>query len=58
MIPLIALKMTAYKVDDKIALTFVRVLDEISFGLVDDDEPVAEEETERSVGRVGQASVG
>jgi hypothetical protein len=41
-IPLIALKMTAYKVGDEYALTFVKVLDEISFGLVDEDEPVAE----------------
>src|SRR5262249_20642285 len=35
-IPLIALKMTAYKVADQHALTFVKVLDEITFGLVDD----------------------
>lgn len=41
-IPLIALKMTAYKVGDQYALTFVKVLDEITYGLVDDDEPVAE----------------
>ncbi len=41
-IPLIALKMTAYKVGDQYALTFVRVLDEFSYGLVDDDEPVSE----------------
>ena len=36
-IPLIALKMTAYKVGDQTALTFVKVLDEITFGLVDED---------------------
>jgi hypothetical protein len=41
-IPLIALKMTAYKVGEEYALTFVKVLDELTFGLVDDDEPVAE----------------
>jgi hypothetical protein len=37
-IPLIALKMTAYKVGDKFALTFVKVLDEMAYGLVDADE--------------------
>jgi hypothetical protein len=37
-IPLIALKMTAYQVGDQHALTFVKVLDEIVYGLVDDDE--------------------
>jgi hypothetical protein len=41
-IPLIALKMTVYKVGDEYALTFVKVLDEVSLGLVDDEEPVAE----------------
>jgi hypothetical protein len=41
-IPLIALKMTAYKVGDEVALTFVKVLDELNYGLVDEDEPVAE----------------
>jgi hypothetical protein len=41
-IPLIALKMTAYKVGDQHALTFVKVLDEITFGLVGEDEPLAE----------------
>jgi predicted transport protein len=35
-IPLIALKMTAYKVGDQFALTFVKVLDELTYG--DDDE--------------------
>ncbi len=39
-IPLIALKMTAYKVGEEYALTFVRVLDELAFGLVDEDEEV------------------
>ena len=41
-IPLIAMKVTAYKVGDEYALTFVKVLDEMSLGLVDEDEPVAE----------------
>lgn len=41
-IPLIALKMTAYKVGDQYALTFVKVLDEITYGLIDEDEPLAE----------------
>lgn len=37
-IPLIALKMTAYEVNGEVALTFVKVLDVLPFGLVDDDE--------------------
>jgi hypothetical protein len=41
-IPLIAVKMTAYKVGDEYALAFVKVLDELRRGLVDDYEPVAE----------------
>ncbi|MDD5389991.1 MAG: hypothetical protein PHD37_11630 [Gallionellaceae bacterium] len=41
-IPLVALKMTAYKVGDQHALTFVKVLDEMTYGLVDEDEPLAE----------------
>src|SRR5437016_3062732 len=41
-IPLVALKMTAFKINDAIALTFVKVLDEMSLGLVDEDEPIAE----------------
>ena len=41
-IPLIALKMTVYKIGDQYALTFVKVLDEITYGLVDEDEPVSE----------------
>ncbi len=39
-IPLIALKMTAYHTDNQYALTFVKVLDEIRGGPVDDDEPL------------------
>jgi len=41
-IPLIALKMTGYRIGAEHALTFVRVLDEIRLGLVEDDEPVSE----------------
>jgi hypothetical protein len=46
-IPLIALKMTAYKIGEDYALTFVKVLDELAFGLVDDDE-VTSEPTDRN----------
>src|ERR1700682_3297621 len=55
-IPLIALKMTAYKVGDQIALTFVKVLDEMSFGFDDDPPP---EPTDRAywVSRASEASV-
>src|SRR5207247_10052879 len=38
-IPLVALKMSAYKVNGAIALAFVKVLDKITLGLVDEDEP-------------------
>jgi hypothetical protein len=41
-IPLIALKMTAYRVGEQYALTFVKVLDEITYGPVGEDEPLAE----------------
>jgi hypothetical protein len=41
-IPLIALKMTTYQVGTEYALTFVKVLDELTYGLVDEDEPIAE----------------
>ena len=41
-IPLIALKMTAYKVGEQYALTFVKVLDEWTYGFVDEDEPITE----------------
>jgi hypothetical protein len=41
-IPLIALKMTGYKVGDEYALTFVKVLDVVTYGLVEEDEPTAE----------------
>ncbi len=41
-IPLIALKMTAFRIGDDYALTFVKVLDELTFGPVDNDETSAE----------------
>ena len=41
-IPLIALKMTAYNLGSDVCLTFVKVLDEVNLGLVEDDEPIAE----------------
>jgi len=41
-IPLIALKMTAYKIGDQYVLAFVKVLDENTYGLIDEDEPVSE----------------
>jgi hypothetical protein len=47
-IPLVALKMTAFKVSEAIALTFVKVVDEMSLGLVDEDEPIAEPTTRES----------
>lgn len=46
-IPLIAVKMTAYEVEGQIALTFTKIVDEIQYGLVDEDEEVAEQ-TDRS----------
>lgn len=46
-IPLIALKMTAYKVGDQVFLTFVKVIDEVVYGLVDEDEEIAQP-TDRS----------
>jgi hypothetical protein len=39
-IPLIVIKMTAYQVGNEIALTFTKILDEMSFGLIDEDEPI------------------
>ncbi len=37
-IPLIAIQMKGYKFEDKIALIFTKVLDEITLGIEDDDE--------------------
>lgn len=41
-IPLIALKMTAYEINGEVHLAFVKVLDEVVYGFVDEDEAVAE----------------
>jgi hypothetical protein len=41
-IPIIAIKMTAYKIGENVALTFTKVVDEGQLGLVDDDEEIAE----------------
>lgn len=42
MIPLIAIQMRALKVDEKVGLIFTTVMDELSLGLVDDDEETSE----------------
>lgn len=39
-IPLVAIQMNAFKIQDKMALTFVKVLDQLHLGFVDDDEGV------------------
>lgn len=54
-IPLIAVKMTAYKVGSEYALTFVKVLDEVTYGLIDENEPVAEP-TDRNYWELKRAS--
>lgn len=41
-IPIIAIQMNAFKFGDDIGLVFTTVLDELTLGLVDDDEEVAE----------------
>jgi predicted transport protein len=41
-IPIIAIQMNAYKFGDDIGLVFTTVLDELTLGLVDDDEEVKE----------------
>ena len=41
-------KIEVRAVNDAIALTFVKVLDEITLGLVDEDEPIAEPTTRES----------
>lgn len=40
MIPLIALKVTAYEYDGKYFVTFNKILDEVQFGFVEEDEEV------------------
>jgi predicted transport protein len=41
-IPIIAIQMGAFKFGDDVGLVFTKVLDEISLGLVDDDEEIRE----------------
>lgn len=41
-IPLIAIQVNAYKLDDKFFLTFTTILDEIQLGMVEEDEEVRE----------------
>lgn len=45
----------APQVGDEVALSFVKVLDEITLGLVDDDEPVAEAKVRPCTHRFGKA---
>jgi predicted transport protein len=47
-VPLIALQMQAYKVGEHLTLVFTKVLDELSRGLVDEDEDAAAAPTDRS----------
>lgn len=54
-IPLIAIKMTAYKINGEFALTFVKVLDEVVYGLADEDEPIAEP-TDRNYWEIKRAT--
>jgi len=42
MIPLIAVQMSALKLDDHLGLVFTKVLDQMTLGLVDDDEETQE----------------
>jgi hypothetical protein len=41
-IPIIAIQMNAYKFEDKVGLVFTTVLDELTLGLVDEDEETKE----------------
>lgn len=41
-IPLIALQMKAYKVGDDVGISFNKILNEVNYGLVDEDEQVQE----------------
>ena len=47
MIPLVAIQMSALKINDQIGLVFTKVLDQMTLGLVDEDEEV-QEATDRS----------
>lgn len=41
-IPLVAIQMSALKIDDSVALTFTKVLNQLALGLVDEDEEITE----------------
>jgi len=47
MIPLVAIQMSALQLDGKVGLVFTTVLDQVSYGLVDEDEE-GQESTDRS----------
>ena len=47
-IPIIALQLRAFAIDDKMMLVFTKVIDEFSRGLVDEDEDAAAAPTDRS----------
>ena len=59
-IPLIAIQMQALKLGDNLTLVFTKVLDELSRGLVDEDEDAEAEPTDRSYWekRATKATVG
>jgi hypothetical protein len=59
MIPLVAIQMNALKFNDHVGLVFTKVLDQMTLGLVDDDEEV-QETTDRSfwLNRASQRTVG
>jgi len=42
MVPLVAIQMRALKVDDRVGLVFIKVVDQMSFGLEEEDEAGAE----------------
>ncbi|HII02384.1 TPA: hypothetical protein HA351_12285 [Methanosarcinaceae archaeon] len=41
-IPIIAIQMNAYETDNKLGLIFTKVIDELKFGFIDEDEEIAE----------------
>ena len=59
MIPLVAIQMNALKFNDHIGLVFTKVLDQMTLGLVDEDEDV-QEATDRSywLNRASEKTVG
>lgn len=55
-IPLVAIQMNAYKLNDDYFLTFTTVIDELNLGLVDEDEEISEI-TDRTYWEVKRGSV-